>query len=230
MSRGNSRIPEYLDDLPKAARIVGDAEAGEIQIIRQDEEKERENPTGVLFTDEMHMFVNDAVLFPGGATRAQMRVIGTSMYDGPSGVVALAWRDGKIFLREIFRHGTRRWELEAQRGRRDEGFTSEKAALKELQEELGYPVKRITHIGDVSGDTALMASTLPVFWAELGDGPRRDHPESSEAFGRVIELTPAELSTRIERGEIRDGYTLAAITFACAAGKLRLERSGESPR
>jgi ADP-ribose pyrophosphatase len=223
-----------MDDLPAAARITGDAEAGEIQIVRQDESKEKENPTGILFTDDMHLFVSDAVLFPGGKTGTQMRVIGTSMYDGPSGVVALASRDGRIFLREIFRHGTRRWELEAQRGRREEGFTSEKAVLKELQEELGYPVLRVTHIGDVSGDTALMASTLPVYWAELGDGPRRDDPEASEAFGRVIELTPGELSERIARGDIKDGYTLSAITFACAAGRLRLERSkdsaGEAPR
>jgi len=163
------------------------------------------------------------VLYPGGKTATQMRVIGTSMYDGPSGVVALASRDGRVFLREIFRHGTRRWELEAQRGRREEGSTSEAAILKELDEELGYPVNKITHIGDVSGETSLMASTLPVYWAELGDGPRRDKPEAGEAFGKVVALTPRELAARIAKGEIRDSYTLSAVTFAIIAGKIGLD-------
>lgn len=224
MSRAHSRIPEYLDDLPGPARVVGDASAGEIQIVRQPDEKEREEPTGILFSDEMHLFVRDAVLFPSGKTGAQMRVIGTSMYDGPSGVVALASRDGRVFLREIYRHGTRRWELEAQRGRRDEGYSPEEAARKELDEELGFPVNTLTLLGSVSGDTAIMASTLPVFWAELGDGPRRDDPEDSEAFGKVIGLSPSELAARIEKGDIRDSYTLAAITLAVTAGKIRLER------
>jgi ADP-ribose pyrophosphatase len=222
MSRAHSRIPEYLDDLPEAARVVGDAGGGEIQIVRQPAEKETEEPTGILFDDGMHFFVRDAVLFPGGKTSTQMRVIGTSMYDGPSGVVALASRGGNVFLREIFRHGTRRWELEAQRGRREEGYTSEQAALKELDEELGYPVERLTLMGNVSGDTAIMASTLPVYWAELGDGPRRDDPEASEAFGKVVELTPAALAARVENGDIRDSYTLSAITLAVVAGKIRL--------
>ena len=223
MSKAHSGIPDYIADLPEAAQVVGDADAGEIQIVKQPEEKEREDPTGILFNDNMHLFVRDAVLFPGGKTGTEMRVIGTSMYDGPSGVVALASRDGKIFLREIYRHGTRRWELEAQRGRREEGCTSEQAILNELDEELGYPVKRVTLLGSVAGDTALLASTLPVYWADLGDGPRKDNPESSEAFGKVVELNPAELSARIARGEIRDGYTLSAITLAAAAGKIRLE-------
>jgi ADP-ribose pyrophosphatase len=222
MSRASSKVPEYMDDLPDAARVVGDADKGEIQIVRQPEDREREEPTGILFNDGMHLFVRDAVLFPSGKRGTETRVIGTSMYDGPSGVVALAWRDEKVFLREIFRHATRRWELEAQRGRREEGCTSEEAALNELAEELGYPVKKLTLIGQVAGDTALIASTLPVYWAELGDGPRRDHPESGEAFGKVVELSPAELAARVAAGEIRDGYTLAAIAFAIVAGKFAL--------
>jgi hypothetical protein len=72
----------------------------------------------------------------------------------------------------------------------------------------------------VSGDTAILASALPVFWAELEDGPPRDHPEGSEALGKIVELAPAELKNRISRGEIRDGYTLAALTLARFAGRL----------
>ena len=74
----------------------------------------------------------------------------------------------------------------------------------------------------VSGDTAILASTLPVFWADLAPGPSRDHPEDKEAFGRIVEVFPPELRTRIARGEIRDGYTLAALTLAHVAGKFTI--------
>lgn len=214
--------PKYIDKLPESTRNLGDAGAGEIEIIPHSAARDVKGKTGILFKDGLHYFVRDVVKFPGGRTRGQMRVIGSTMFDGPSGVVALAWRDGRIHLREMFRHATRRWELETPRGQRETGYTARDAAIKEIDEELGYPVKSIEQIGEVSGDTAILASTLPVFWAELGDGPPQDHPESSEAFGDIVALTPAELRDRIARGEIRDSYTLAGITLAQVAGKLAI--------
>jgi ADP-ribose pyrophosphatase len=214
--------PRYVKKLPESAGYRGDASAGEIEIISKTDSPKIRARTGILIEDKLHFFVRDAVKFPSGETRTQMRVIGCTMSDGPSGVVALAWRDGKIFLREMFRHATRRWELETPRGQRESGYSSEDAAIKEIDEELGFKVDRIEQIGEVSGDTAILASTLPIFWAELAPGPPRDHPESSEAFGKIIALDPLELKDRIVRGDIRDGYTLSAIVFAQLAGKLQL--------
>jgi ADP-ribose pyrophosphatase len=214
--------PRYLKKLPESVRYEGDAEAGEIEIIDKRAAPKIRAKTGVLIEDRLHFFVRDAVKFPSGEIRTQMRVIGCTMADGPSGVVALAFRDGKVFLREMFRHATRRWELETPRGQRETGFSAEEAARKEIDEELGFRVKSIERIGDVSGDTAILASTLPVFWAELAPGAPRDHPEKSEAFGKIVSLTAPQLKERILRGDIRDGYTLSAILFAQLAGKLVL--------
>jgi ADP-ribose pyrophosphatase len=214
--------PRYLKKLPGNASTRGDASAGEIEIIDKKESSRIRVKTGILVEDKLHFVVRDAVRFPSGDVRTAMRVIGRSMFDGPSGVVALAARDGKIFLREMFRHGTRRWELETPRGQREGGYTPEEAAIKEIDEELGFKVDRIEQIGEACGDTALLGSTLPVFWAELASAPPRDHPESSEAFGRIVELSVSDLKERIARGRIRDGYTLAAVLFAQIAGKLSL--------
>jgi ADP-ribose diphosphatase len=214
--------PRYLARLPEAARHLGNAEAGEIEIIDKRSAPSIRAKTGILIEDKLHFVVRDVVRFPSGSVRTQMRVIGCTMSDGPSGVVAIASRHGRIFLRQIFRHATRRWELETPRGQRETGYTAENAARKEIDEELGFHVTAIERLGEVSGDTAILASSLPVFWAELADGPPRDHPEKSEAFGAIIELTPMDLKDRIARGEIRDGYTLSAITLAQIAGKLRL--------
>ena len=214
--------PKYLKKLPESTRYLGDAGAGEIEIISKTEAPKIREKTGILLEDKLHFFVRDAVRFKNGETRTQMRVIGCTMFDGASGVVGLASRDGKIYLREMFRHATRRWELEAPRGQRETGYTPEEAIRKEIDEELGFPVKSIERIGEVSGDTAILASALPVFWAELGSGPPRDHPEGSEAVGKIVALDSSELKARITRGEIRDGYTLAAITLAQVAGKISL--------
>ena len=111
--------PRYLQKLPESTRYAGDAGEGEIEIIDKKEAPKIRARTGILIEDKLHFFVRDAVKFPSGEVRTQMRVIGCTMSDGPSGVVALASRDGKIYLREMFRHATRRWELETPRGQRE---------------------------------------------------------------------------------------------------------------
>ncbi|MDP9205084.1 MAG: NUDIX domain-containing protein [Gemmatimonadota bacterium] len=214
--------PRYLNKLPESAQYIGDASAGEIEIIDKLEASKIRAKTGILIEDKLHFFVRDAVKFPSGEVRTQMRVIGCTTADGPSGVIALAWRDGKIYLREMFLHATRHWELETPRGQRETGFSAEEAARKEIDEELGFRVKSIEKIGDVSGDSALLASILPIFWAELEPGPPHDHPEKSEAFGKIIALSESQLKEKVRRGEIRDGYTLSAILFAQLAGKLQI--------
>src|SRR3954469_24424090 len=214
--------PRYLKKLPESARIRGNAKAGEIEIVAKSEAPKIREKTGIVLEDSLHFFVRDAVKFRNGETRTQMRLIGCTMFDGPSGVVALPYRNGKIVLREMFRHATRQWGLEAPRGQRETGYTAEQAIRKELDEELGFPVKSVELIGEVSGDTAILASSLPVFWAELGSGPAHDNPEGSEALGRIVELSTSDLRSRISRGEIRDGYTLAAISLAQVAGRFRL--------
>lgn len=214
--------PRYIQTLPESTQFIGDSKDDEIEIIDRREAPRIRAKTGILIEDSLHYFVRDAVKYPSGEVGTSMRIIGCTMSDGPSGVVALASRDGNIILRETFRHATRRWELETPRGQREIGSSAEAAARKELDEELGFRVLDIEQIGEVSGDTAILASTLPVFWAEVAHGPAHDHPEETEAFGRIVEVMPAELRTRISRCEIRDGYTLAALTLAQVAGKFRI--------
>src|ERR1700716_239680 len=114
--------PRYLKKLPESARKLGDARAGEIEIISKSDAPKIREKTGILLEDKLHFYVRDAVRFPSGETRTQMRVIGCTMFDGPSGVIALPSRNGRIVLREMFRHATRQWGLEAPRGQRETGY------------------------------------------------------------------------------------------------------------
>src|SRR3954470_4380453 len=103
--------PRYIQSLPESSRNVGDAKDDEIEIIDRREAPRIRAKTGILLEDKQHYFVRDAVKYPSGEVGISRRLIGCTMHDGPAGVVALCSRDGNIFLREIFRHATRRWEL-----------------------------------------------------------------------------------------------------------------------
>jgi ADP-ribose pyrophosphatase len=228
---------QYLRKLPRHAQRRGNAAKGESEIVTRRKDLERiaaeceselsgsalgkgGKRIGILLEDQVRMVVRDALRFPSGATKCEMRIVGKTEYDGPNGVVALCVADGRILLREIFRHPTRSWELEAVRGRRESGQTSRQAARAEVKQELGYPVKRLHPLGTICPDTGVMSSVLEIFFAELGKGPRRDEPEESEAFGKIHRLTPREFGKYIIEGRIRDSYTLGALALAQLRGLL----------
>ena len=226
-----SRKKSYLTRLPAHAQRRGKASKGEAEIVTSRHEVKEilaecaedlsgsalgrnGKRIGILLEDEVRMIVRDPLRFPTGATRCQMRIIGKTEYDGPNGVAVLARLRDRFVLREIYRHPTRTWELETTRGRRETGQTTRQAARTELKQELGYKAKRLYRLGTVCPETAILSSTIELFLAELRDGPRRDDPESSEAFGRIVILTRAQLEKRIKAGRIRDSYTLAALLLA----------------
>ena len=225
----------YLARLPRIAQKRGDTSKGEIEIItnrkavkriRAECGSELEGSAlgkggkrmGILLEDKVHFIVRDAVEFPSGALGCQMRIIGKTQFDGVNGVIALTHCEGRLYLREIYRHATRSWELEAVRGRRETGMTARAAARKEVKEELGYPVRRLVSLGRIRPETALLATELDVFWTELGRGPRKDDPEPKEAFGPLVQLTFSEVGERIKSGEIRDSCTISALMLAQLAG------------
>src|SRR5687767_15555436 len=143
----------YLARLPRVAQKRGDQSKGEIEIVTRKKRVRRIDAEcgpelegsalgksgkriGILLEDKVHFIVRDAVEFPSGAAGCAMRIIGKTQFDGVNGVIALTHCEGRLFLRKIFRHATRSWELEAVRGRRETGMTSRGTVRKEVKEEL----------------------------------------------------------------------------------------------
>lgn len=230
-----SKKTSYLKRLPAHAQKRGSAQKGEAQIVtrrREVDEIEAEcaeelsgsalgkggKRIGILLEDEVRMVVRDPVRYPSGKSKCQMRIIGKTEYDGVNGVVVLPMLDGRFVLREIYRHPTRAWELEAVRGRRETGQTSRQAARMEVKQELGYRLRKIHPLGRICPDSAIMSSTLDMFLGELRNGPPNDEPEPTEAFGETRHLTPEELGELIRKGKIRDSYTIAALAMAQLRG------------
>jgi ADP-ribose pyrophosphatase len=234
MSRKNS----YLTRLPAHARKPGDASRGQIEIVTSQKEiRQIESECaadlkgsalgksgkrlGILLEDDVRMIVRDPLRFPSGAVKCQMRIIGKTEFDGPNGVAVVATLGGRFVMREIFRHPTRSMELETTRGRRETGQTASQAARAEVRQELGFTVRKLRRLGSILPETALLSSAIDVFYAELAPGRKKDDPDSGEAFGKIVYLTPAELARRIAAGKIRDGYTVAALMLAQLKGLIR---------
>lgn len=237
-----SKTNTYLDRLPKRAQKRGSAQNGEVEVVTAKKDLNQiagecagkikgsalgsnGKRIGILLEDNVRFIVRDALKFPSGTTECRMRIIGKTEFDGPNGVAALCVSKGRFVIREIYRHPTRGWELEIVRGRRELGQTVRQAVRAEIKQELGFRVKRMRRLGTLSPETSLMSSTVEIYLVELADGPQRDEPESSEVFGETFWLTYRELASMIKRGEIRDSYTIAALTFARLHGHVRESRA-----
>lgn len=217
-------VPDYLAQLPERARYVGDSSRGEVEIIPRPERSDLDE-TGILLRDDFHTIVRDAVRYPSGAVKTPMRIIGATAVDGVDGVVVLASLDGRIQLRWMFRHATRRWELEAARGRREAGDAAEHTAREEVKEELGMRALTVERLGTIAAESSLLAAEVDVFWAEVARAEDGDEPEAGEAMGEIESLSPDELWDKIRAGVVRDAATLSAILHAAARGKIPVRRS-----
>jgi ADP-ribose pyrophosphatase len=238
--RSHGGLTDYLLRLPPEARYPGDPGAGEIALVteagaRARIEAERRarwsaapaadgehGELGVVFEDEYVMVVRDPVAFPSGTTGTYVRIFERSGLDGPSGVLAVPVRGGRVLLRRAFRHATRAWELECPRGFRANGEDPVAAMGRELAEELGIAVVDVRRLGEAWPNTGLLASRVHTYFVRLDEGPARAAPEAQEAFGSVVEIAFAELAGYIARGEIRDALTLSGLFQAQAHGLLAL--------
>ena len=228
----------YLDRLPQDAQFGGAASKGEIQLVGETpavhditaDRRERlrsrglyaaGNELGIVFEDEYVLVVRDPVRFPSGTMGTHLRIFERSGLDGATGSVAVAVRGGELYLRRVFRHATRSWQLECPRGFRSPDESGDEAVRRELDEELGIPVLAVERLGDVFPNTGLLASSVESYFVTLGPGAVDSRPETREAFGEIRAISFKAIRSLVAAGEIRDGISLSAIFQAEARGFLR---------
>lgn len=207
----------YLSRLSKEDQYVGDHQNGEIEIITDPQIIKRHytiDDLGVVFEDKYILVIRDPVRFPKGKFGTYLRIIEQSGLDGPTGIVAIPIRDNLVYLRKIFRHATRRWELEFPRGFRTKGQTPSDTVRQEISEELGFNIKSLQEIGYVNANTGLLTGSTLVYLAELDSGEPHPSIEEEEAIGEMVVLTYEQLKESIHNGDIRDSFTLSALQLA----------------
>ncbi|MFE3247283.1 NUDIX hydrolase [Streptomyces sp. NPDC059209] len=176
-----------------------------------------DEPVGVVYHDPYITLVRDAVRFPGGALGLYTRVL--PAVDTP-GVVVLPLMDGgpdspDVVLVEHYRHATRAWHLEAPRGMGEPGSTAPENAIRELREELGVPPGELIPLGRVHADTGLLGGHAELYAARI---PAVGALDTAEGIRRAVVMPPLRAEELIGRGEITDGFTIAALTHARLAG------------
>ena len=229
----------YLKRLPENACYEGDYKKGEIELVGSDKLIEKiiegrrrklkkiklpdtSKEIGIVFEDEYILIVRDPVIFPSGSLGTYLRIFERPALDGPVGVVILPVCGDLIYLRRIFRHATRQWEIECARGYREKGLTPHQAVIQEINEEIGLPIKEIRKIGNICVNSGILAGEVLIYWVELYPGNVKPNQEDTEAFGDFIIVKSGLLFEMIRSGVIRDSFTLSALQQAQANNLLYL--------
>lgn len=179
------------------------------QITRVNERKVYANKFVTLYDDD--------VRFPDGSDGRYVRLATT---EPGSGVVLIPICDGKIGIVRVFRYAVSALVWELPRGF-SHGEDVENTALSELREELGVREAKIEVLGFMHPDSGVQTARVAVVAARAtGTG---SGPEDSLEVESARWVEPGEFEHMIRRGEIEDGFSLAAYAL------LQLQsRHGES--
>jgi ADP-ribose pyrophosphatase len=166
---------------------------------------------GVLAVDPYLLVVRDAVRFADGRYGLYNRIM------MPIGAAILPVLGNSIALLHRFRHGTRRWHLEAPRGGLSGQGTSAQDAERELREEIGSTATEIIDLGQLHATTGCLDEEHHLYLARID---AVGAPDKHEAIARIEVLPVGTVERLIADGEITDGPTLALFLRARLRGYL----------
>lgn len=155
---------------------------------------------GVLADDPYLMTMRDAVRFADGSYGLYNRLM------VPGGAAILPILDGAMVLLNRFRHGTRRWHLEAPRGAFSGVGTRADEARRELFEEIGAEASELIDLGQLHSTTGCLDEEHQLFVAKIA---AIGSPDRHEAIQSLEVLPVARVEALIADGTITDGPTLA---------------------
>ena len=128
-------------------------------------------------------------------------------------------KDTLLFVRQyrypMERHGEP-WLMEIVAGSIDKGETSEEAARREAEEEVGIKPERLEKIAEMYPSPGGLSEKVSIFYAEgrhTGGGGGLDGEDVE-----LVELPREEALAMVRRGEIRDGKSLIALQWLLAGG------------
>lgn len=134
-----------------------------------------------------------------------------------AGVVVIAQSTLGIALVRTYRYPIAQWQWALPRG-----FGQNESPLHtaeaELQEELGLSAISYVQLGSLTPDSGLMESQVAVVLAQVAAADL-DPPDKLEVEAAKW-VTLEDLKLEIARGDIRDGFTMAALCLAQAQGAL----------
>ena len=158
----------------------------------------------VLSEGKIGRFCVEDVLLENGH-EARFEVL---YHPGAAAVLPLLDDDRVLLLRQ-YRHPIRAWLWEIPAGKLDSGEDSASCAMRELEEETGYRATALEPLGTVLTAPGFTDELIRLYVARglepgtLGRGPGEQIELHQLRFDAVMKM--------IERGEINDAKTLAAL-------------------
>ena len=153
----------------------------------------------------------DTVALPGGG-RARREVVEHE----PSVVVVPIDGDGKVLLVRQFRYPAGEALLEAPAGVVEGPESPEECAQRELQEEVGYRARSLESLGRFWMSPGYCTELMYAFVAR-DLVPSSLEPDPDENI-EVVRVPLSAITGLIQRGEVRDAKTIAALLIVvCAA-------------
>jgi ADP-ribose pyrophosphatase len=128
-----------------------------------------------------------------------------------SAVVVPLFADGTVAMVRQYRHAAKETLLELPAGSLDEGETPEIAAVRELEEEIGFQAGKLEQIAEFYVSPGFLDEKMFIFLAtELTR--TKQNLEIDEII--EVERIPLEIAVAtVERGEICDAKTIIGLTI-----------------
>ncbi|WP_306192719.1 NUDIX hydrolase [Streptomyces sp. MK5] len=157
----------------------------------------------------------DTYRLPSGAETVRHRV---RVGGGRTGVVVLARRGDDILLVRQWRPAIGRWAWELPRGFGETDPVSD--ALRELAEEAGLVGSAAAAVAYLDVDSGMLESEVAVVEVSVpGDVPLRRGAAGDGEIAAARWWSPEEIANAVRVGELRDGFTLAALgAFSATRG------------
>lgn len=154
---------------------------------------------------------------PDGSMSEPMRRVYAERGDSVAVVVTRADTGNLLFVRQfrvpMIRHGET-WLLEIVAGAIDADESPEQAAVRELEEELGYRATSLRMLHEMYGSPGGFSEKVTIYHAEVAPENRVSPGGGVEGEGEEVEeveLTVPEVSELVRQGEIRDAKTLIGL-------------------
>ena len=134
-----------------------------------------------------------------------------------AGTVIVA--DGAVLLMYRHRFITDTWGWEIPAGMIDDGETPEQAAIREACEESGWEPLSVQPLCTFNPAVGVLDQTFHIFVSV--DAVHRGDPVDVNEAARVEWHQIARVRTMLAAGDINDGLSFAALSFALATGVLQ---------
>ena len=168
----------------------------------------------------LNLRVDEVALESGRAAKREVVEHGAAV-----GILALT-ENGSVLLVRQYRYAVGEETLEVCAGLVERGEEPRNAAVREMQEELGFKPGKLTEIGRFYASPGFCTELLILYLAEELTPSRL--PQDDDENVSVVEVPLEDIPRRMAEGTFRDSKTFAALAWLMARHGLAPEfRTGE---